>query len=78
MQNLIEKKVKPPKNCQDGKHTFIVTGWNTRPSQRTATKLTCQHCLTTADKAEQEVVSQIRNDKAKEITEPAQHSAECF
>jgi len=63
---MIEDKVKPTKTCQDGKHTFIVTGWQTRPRQRTATKLTCQHCLITADKAEQEVMGNKHNKEIKE------------
>lgn len=47
-------KVKAPKACTEGKHTFIPAHWRVSPNGRDCTLMVCQHCLMTIDKAERE------------------------
>jgi len=61
----INYKVNIKKSCADGNHTFIPVAWKKSPSKDVCTLLACQHCLTTADKYEQEVMSSEHNKEAQ-------------
>lgn len=48
------KECKPHTACDDGRHTFIVTGWQVGNGKEKAIAMRCQHCLMPMDLSEVE------------------------
>ena len=61
----LKHKVSYCKDCEAGLHTFIPTSFKVSGNANVCTIMTCQHCLVTVDKREQEVVSLDHNCSAE-------------